>query len=193
MSRLALAHSCSVLVCVPSRYKELLTLNDHRDIFELELEQEDTKGIQMRPRTEAFRRQHFELEQLANQLKRQLNEKSYPQNIDDVQTTLSAMEGLLRIHLAMEDNALYPKLMADQDPEIRALAIRFREDFGSVYQTFTDFRRKWNAERMAKEPDEFPIHAKQVLQALTQRIQQENETLYPRVDAIEPPRDLTTS
>jgi hypothetical protein len=139
----------------------------------------------MKRTTETFRRQHDELVRLAGVLVELVARDPMPAS--EVQRTLSKLAGVLRVHAAMEDEALYPRLLRHDDPELRALARDFLDRFGSAYRGFLDFRAQWSSiEQIAAAPADLARGARAVAELLGRRIAEENTVLYERVDALFP-------
>src|SRR5439155_15438238 len=91
----------------------------------------DSRGLGwgMRP-TEQLRRQHLEQQQLAEQISRRLDAESLATDAEPVRRLVSALAGNLKIHLAMEDASLYPRLLGHHDERVRAKARRFLDERG---------------------------------------------------------------
>ncbi len=60
--------------------------------------------------TQKFRDQHDDLLEQAGELKNLLNEEELSKNATVARDVLSGLLGKLKIHLAVEDKALYPQL-----------------------------------------------------------------------------------
>lgn len=136
--------------------------------------------------TDTFRRQHAELGQLAQELSLALGGASGVLREGDALRAVARLAGKLRVHAAMEDEALYPRLLAHPDPEVRAMAARFRQLFGGAYDAFFAFRDAWTHEAVARAPADFVREARALVSALGERIVHENDELYARVDALYP-------
>ncbi|MCB9659563.1 MAG: hemerythrin domain-containing protein [Polyangiales bacterium] len=133
-----------------------------------------------------FRRQHHELGQLASELLAQASEPALEERAGEVSSVLSKLAGRIRVHAAMEDDALYPRLLEHDDAEVRALGERFQREFGGIYDAFLSFRERWTRDAIATDPEGFRLQARGVVNALGARIQAENSELYARVDALFP-------
>lgn len=136
--------------------------------------------------TDSFRRQHAELAELAKELSAALGGASWSLRKDEALHVVARLAGKLRVHAAMEDEAFYPRLNAHADPEVRAMAARFRKQFGGVYDAFFVFREKWTSEAVSRTPDAFVDEARGVIRALAERVVHENDELYARVDRLYP-------
>lgn len=139
----------------------------------------------MKRTTESFRRQHDELARLVGVLLELVARAPMP--AAEVQRTLSRLAGVLRVHTAMEDEALYPRLLQHTDPEVRALARDFLDRFGSAYRGFLDVRARWaSVEQITAAPAELARDVRAVADALRERVHEENAVLYERVDQLFP-------
>lgn len=135
--------------------------------------------------TARFRRQHAELASLAAALLSDLADPELAGDSRAVRRSLAVLAGKLKVHAAMEDQALYPRLYAHADPTIRDLARRFRAEFGGVYASFLGFLAEWDAPAIEGRPAEFRTAARAAMAALGTRVRLENDELYDAVDAAE--------
>lgn len=133
-----------------------------------------------------FRRQHHELGELAGELLAQASGPSLADRAAQVSSILSKLAGRIRVHAAMEDDALYPRLLEHDDADVRALGERFQREFGGIYDAFLSFRERWTRDAIAADPDGFRQQARGVVHALGERIKAENTVLYARVDTLFP-------
>jgi hypothetical protein len=132
--------------------------------------------------TENSRRQHLELRRHADDL---LTLAAAPA-LDGaaVQRNLSRMSGVLKMHVAMEVEGLYPQLLNHGDEEVRLLASGMIDKLKSVYEGFLQFRDKWPADAVHANPEEFIRQASFVARAFVESTHREEQGLYERVDAI---------
>lgn len=100
---------------------------------------------------------------------------------------LAKLSGLLRIHFAQEDKALYPYMAASEHPDAVATAAAFQDEMGGLGAVYADFAGKWSSGRViAGNFDGFRNDARAVFAALADRIERENTILYPLAEAIGP-------
>src|SRR6185436_12271381 len=71
-------------------------------------------------RTETYRRQHRRLIELAGSISGQLPQGAAA--AEPMRAELSKLAGVLKLHLAMEDEGLYPSLKESEDSRIREKA-----------------------------------------------------------------------
>ena len=130
--------------------------------------------------TDKFRQQHEEILGMVGELNHKLKAKADAQ---DVRGLLSNLAGKLNFHLAMEDKALYPRLIK-QDADAGAVATRFMEEMGGLGAVFMQYNNKWQVSAIRSDPDGFAIETRKVFVALGKRIARENAELYPLADKL---------
>ena len=97
---------------------------------------------------------------------------------------LNRLLGLIRAHLAQEDAELYPALVASTDPEVARLAQRYVDEMGGLAHEFECFARRWScSDSIAGSIVEFRSAVRQLVRALSERIERENLNLYPLAEA----------
>jgi len=123
-------------------------------------------------------RQHAELLEMSAKI-RQLIEDA---DVDwaKLVSTLNIFSGKLLIHLAAEDNGLYPTLLLAADPLVKATATKFLTEQGGLVDAFTTYRADYQT--AAQIQNSFPSFRRQTHDLLTQlekRIRRESKELYP--------------
>ncbi|GBE36125.1 hemerythrin HHE cation binding domain protein [bacterium BMS3Bbin07] len=133
--------------------------------------------------TDEYRRQHEEILELVNELSGYLYEQKLKNNALEARKILSKLAGALKVHLAMEDNSLYPRLLASNDKEIREVARQFIEEIGGITPVFNNYLNKWpNPASIESNPLEFINETNELFNALKNRIYREDNILYPLID-----------
>ena len=94
-------------------------------------------------KTKLFRDQHQELLKLMDEISVFLNEEKFLPNIDKVLSILGFFSEKLKIHLLMEDNALYPFLMNSDVEELKHTAKSFYDEMRTLSDNFLYYRKKW--------------------------------------------------
>jgi len=103
----------------------------------------------------------------------------------EIATQLARLLNVLQIHLAEEDEYLYPTLIAIEDRNAAALAQRYQLEMGSLASNLEDFMQRWSSSAViALNFAAFKIALDLLLGALLARIECENATLYPIADAL---------
>ncbi len=103
----------------------------------------------------------------------------------DITLMLARLTGILRIHLALEDEILYPALRNAKDPKIAAAAERHWQEMGGLADTFLDFVDRWKrADMVLAEPELFRSESAVVFKALGDRIGREHDEIYPMAERL---------
>ena len=101
----------------------------------------------------------------------------------DARAMLSMLAGKLTIHLAMEDNALYPRLAAHNNQDVRKLAEKFDREMGGILGAFKQYLGRWpTALAIQADGAGFVDETRQIFAALRTRIAKENAELFPGLD-----------
>ncbi len=137
--------------------------------------------------TDNFRRQHRELSKMAMTIMSQLVAERVRRDPAALRSELARFNGKLRVHAAMENQALYPALFDDPDPAVSNLARSMFDEVGALYARFDKFAKQWaDTERIATHAEQFIRDAMEMFRILGQRMMRENEELYRIVDARSP-------
>ncbi len=135
--------------------------------------------------TQKFRDQHDELLEKAGELSKLLDDEKLTNDATAARDVLSSLLGKLKIHLAVEDKALYPKLKNLGNPEIAAIATQYQEEMGGIAEFVSNYSKKWpSAYAISDNAKLFIEETKQLISALGTRIKKENDHLYKLVDDI---------
>lgn len=139
-------------------------------------------------RTASLRRQHDAALAIAGEIVVLLERVGDKPSRDDayaVSMLLAKLTGVLRIHFAQEDRMLYPSLMASGRGGVAAVARAFFEEMGQIGPAFADFSEKWRSlGAILAEPARFRSECGAVFMALSDRIERENNELYPLADKL---------
>ncbi len=129
--------------------------------------------------TDNFRRQHRELLAIAGEITGKL--QAEPTDAKGLRMLLSSLAGKLSVHLAMEDKALYPRLM-EISPEAKSVAKAFQDEMGGLGGAFAAYNGKWQLNAIVADPAGFARETQNVFAALGKRIAMEDGKLYPHAD-----------
>ncbi len=133
--------------------------------------------------TQKFRDQHDELLKKAGELGKLLNEDALTKDATAARDVLSGLLGKLKIHLAVEDKALYPKLKNCGNHEVVAIAIQYQEEMGGIAEFVANYSKKWpSAYAISDDAKLFIEETNQLVSALATRIKKENNYLYKLAD-----------
>lgn len=133
--------------------------------------------------TRRFSEQHEELIRLGTALLALLDPRELARDPTAARSALAAFSGTLRVHAAMEEGALYPRLLASPDPSVAAKARELLEEVGTLYAEFFAFRERWSStEGIQRTPEAFCQETTAMLRRLQRRMKREAEELYPLVE-----------
>lgn len=137
-------------------------------------------------RTDAFRRQHAELAQLAVDIRNRLSVEEIEADARGIRTALARFGGKLRVHARMESEALYPELMMHADAHVRREASKLLDEVGVLYAMYDRLEQRWPAADVIRgKPREFILDVLDCFEQLGRRMSLENKRLYPLADAAE--------
>jgi Hemerythrin HHE cation binding domain len=91
----------------------------------------------------------------------------------------------LGAHLAREDWVIYPSLLTDARPQVRALARELADDAHAFTTAFRDYCRHWTTTAIAADWRGFGKATLAVLARLKNRVDVEDRNLYPLVADVE--------
>ena len=134
--------------------------------------------------TDNLRKQHKEISETVKQISVLLKPDILLQDAEQAGILLSKFTENLEIHLTWEDEALYPALQRHPKEEVRILTKVFSEEMGGISKAVARYAANWpNAESIKKNPDGFINESHEIFAALSSRINQENNHLYPLLEA----------
>lgn len=129
-----------------------------------------------------FKQQHVDILQRIAQL-RKLTQAGIAEHAQEIADGIISFSAIIKLHLAVEDQALYPALQRSGDPELVRMGHQYQHDMGPIAQAFDGFARRWNtAERLRTDPEGFRTDANDVLRRIHERMQRENREFYPRIE-----------
>ncbi|MCW2248604.1 hypothetical protein M2352_004264 [Azospirillum fermentarium] len=133
--------------------------------------------------TTLYRDHHASVGKLVDRIETLLAAPSTAADPGPLAATVRDLFGIFTIHLALEDDALYPRLLAHPDPALRSTAARFQTEMGSLRTRFDQYRTRWPGPvAAAKDPAAFIHDTRQIVTALKQRIAREDRGLYDVID-----------
>ena len=137
-------------------------------------------------RTDTFRKHHEDILAVAREINGLLGSTIADDAAEKIRSLLSRLAGLVNLHLAVEDKALYPALLSHTDASVAATARRFSDEMGSLAASFTAYIKAWPTGSLIKaEPVRFTTESKAIFNALSKRMHRENVELYVLLDAVE--------
>ena len=133
--------------------------------------------------TQNYRDKHRELLELASQIIGLIEKKNIVDDAAEMRQILAILAGKLRVHLATEDRHLYPLLLAHDDGAVRQCAEEFISEMGDIYTHFTEYIDRWpNAISIEEKPGDFVTETLGMLKRLAERMEREDNKLYPLAD-----------
>jgi hypothetical protein len=133
---------------------------------------------------ERFRRQHEELQSAGFAIASKLSRKTIVEEAADVRRLVAKFAGKLTVHASMENEALYPRLLAHSDPAVRARAKELFDEVGDLYSMFHAYVARWpTVAAIQADGPGFVKETREILFRLALRMTRENDELYPLVDA----------
>lgn len=137
-------------------------------------------------RIENFRRQHEALLEICEQLSQTSRVIDTREHASQCARLLARMTGILNQHLAAEDRALYPRLIASSNPHVSDTARSFSMQMGGQAQKYLSFERQWrSSQAILRERARFRTELIRILAMLQTRIERENQILYPMLENME--------
>ncbi len=134
-------------------------------------------------RTESLRSQHQKLLLAVGDIGAHLAARAQPGMAEQLRKKISALIGQLQFHLISEEKVLYPALLNSTDANAREMANKFIREMGGLGQTVLALNDKWTNAYIHADPG-FPREWQQVQQTLADRIQREDNELYPLADVV---------
>jgi hemerythrin-like domain-containing protein len=134
--------------------------------------------------TDRYKKEHVVILTEVSEL-RKLVESGIPENADAIAKALVSMSAKVKLHLSAEDQFLYPALAGSVNPAVAKIGKKFQKEMGGIAAAYLEFIGKWNlASKLAANPEGFRADANNIFKALHQRIQSENQELYPLAEQI---------
>ncbi|MBP2629096.1 MAG: Hemerythrin cation binding domain protein [Firmicutes bacterium] len=125
-------------------------------------------------------RQHQEMLDLAAKISAYQSQLQVKENGSTISTLLSQLAGKLKMHLMVEDQFVYPKLAMHSDVQIQKTSQNFANEMGDLGKAFDNYKTRYmGANKIADNADMFITDTKNVVAALTKRMDKENQLLYP--------------
>lgn len=126
-----------------------------------------------------MRRQHLSIHEDINYLISEIKKGSEKLNVPETALRINKLAGKLRIHMLEEDKFLYPDLLNHTDDEVRKMANKYITEMGHLAEEYTRFKTKYNTpSKILEDTDNFISEAKELIQALINRIDKEDNELY---------------
>lgn len=129
-----------------------------------------------------FKHQHLDILDSIDRL-RASSQEGVAEHAEEIAARIVAMSGVVRLHLAVENDTLYPAL-AKGDLHLARMSQAYRNEMGDIAAEYLAFAGRWNlASRLVKAPEQFRQEANRVLRNLYERIRREDREFYPAIEA----------
>ena len=131
-----------------------------------------------------FKQQHVDILEGIATLRR-LALAGVARNAAEIARGIVAMSATIKLHLAVEDRALYPAVARSADAELARKGREFQEEMDAIAAAYEGFAKRWNnARNLELDERGFRDDANTVLRRVHERMQRENRDLYPRIEAM---------
>lgn len=129
--------------------------------------------------TKLFREHHATLRALVGQMPQSMADL----NESKVKSTLIKLSGLLKAHLRLEDEHLYPAMRAHPEGHVRAKAEAFQREMNGLTVAYRAFYDRWIVPRAIEADAAGFVHDWTALRgALASRMDREDGDLYALAD-----------
>ena len=135
------------------------------------------------PDTYIFRKEHSEIIRIIEEIVPFLDFDQISEDPVTIHGLFVKLSEKLSPHMTMEAKHLYPYLYIHEDNQVRIPAIRFYYKHKEMMRDLEEYKMKWdNPNSIQKRPFEFIKDCNVFCEALRQRIDKENNELFPLVE-----------
>jgi hemerythrin-like domain-containing protein len=135
--------------------------------------------------TGMYREQHARLTSLARVLDSLLDEEALARDGSAARLAVSRIAGALQIHLAMEDESLYPSLLSHSNAELRDRARHLRDGLAGLRDGLARYLGRWPTHAaIERDAPAFAQQTRELLAQLARRIELEDRELFPLAEAL---------
>jgi hypothetical protein len=133
-----------------------------------------------------YRSSHTDLRQMIEDLKCLLTPEMLKirPNAKTAYQLLCELGTKVRAHLGEEDRGVYPSLLIHEDPRVKSLAWGFINGERPLRRAFDDYHRKWLKNCDFNFSQEFIDESRDIFQMVSDRIDRENQVLFPKLVEI---------
>lgn len=134
-------------------------------------------------KTDAYKKDHAELLEAVGKIQGLLSD--IPTNAPEIVNVLATMSAGLKMHLAKEDQILYPALLNSSDENAKKTASKFQKEMGGIQSAWGEFISSWRrADKVVENADQFKSELNGIIKAVGARIETEENILYPMYDEV---------
>lgn len=131
-----------------------------------------------------FKHQHVDILACIAALRKSARE-GISSNAAEIARLIISMSSIIKLHLAVEDQILYPALRSGNNATLARMGQKFQDEMGAIAAAYMVFAGRWNqAAKVAVDPEGFRSDANTVLKLLHERMRQENTVFYPAIEAL---------
>ncbi|MEY6431605.1 hemerythrin domain-containing protein [Thioalkalicoccus limnaeus] len=135
---------------------------------------------------EGYRHNHVELRQMIDDLRSIMSREQLKirPNAKTAYGLLCDLGEKMKRHLAQEDQELYPSLLIHEDARVKTIAWGFISGEKPLRKTFDDYYKRWLKNCDFNFTDEFLTESHEVFEMISQRIDREEQVLFPKLVEI---------
>lgn len=123
--------------------------------------------------------QHKRVETEITTINSLIDKNDIEQNAGDIARHISTLAGILKVHLSMEDNYLYPDLQKSEDEEVKNLAVNYQKEMGDLAVKLAIYKDKYNTKsKIMQNQATFKEETTNILREIEQRLHKEEKELY---------------
>lgn len=138
----------------------------------------------MRIHTETLEKQHIEIKAIMAQILKSLDIPALQKDAEEARGLVSRLVGKLSVHLAMEDNVLYPNLASSSDPRLKEMGNSFQDKMGGLLKALKTYQSSWpTVGSVQTNPHQFIKDTTVLFDALNERIKLEDEVLFAAINS----------
>lgn len=126
-----------------------------------------------------LKRQHKDILDLIETIEKKIHNEPIEMNAKLIAKAINELSGKLKIHLSHEDRYLYPNFKASENIQLKNKANQYIEEMGNLSNIYSDFKNNYNTPtKIMKNEESLIKKSKTVMQAIKDRIKQEDTDLY---------------
>ncbi|MEA4901615.1 hemerythrin domain-containing protein [Desulfitobacterium sp.] len=127
-----------------------------------------------------LKNQHLSIRKLVHEIELGINSEDVAEQAFHLSLKISQLSGILGLHLKAEDEYLYPTLERSKNENIPKIAQQFNLEMRNLSAKFMEYKNTYMiASNIKAEPQKFVAESKTVISALKNRLNIEDQKLYP--------------
>lgn len=127
-----------------------------------------------------LKNQHLSIRELVHEIELGINSENVAEQAFHLSLKISQLSGVLGLHLKAEDEYLYPTLERSKNENIPKIAQQFSREMRNLSAKFMEYKQTYMiASNIKAEPQKFAAESKTIISALTNRLNIEDQKLYP--------------